>query len=244
MVDGKYVYCIVDFDQPAKLGSEGLFGNPTRVVVHKDIGAVVSPIVYAEMQPNIDSIISHQRVVEASRKLGTTLPVKFGVIFKTDEGVKALLVKQYANYRDKLTKLEGRDEFGVKVLFNKAGMEKIRSAIEETSPEIVKMRRSLEKTKEGRSYFTKLKISEAIKNEAYRKLDELSRNVHDDLVRNSERSSILKSEHQQIILNGAYLVMSGDGPEFLARAARLGKAYAEKGLIVHSSGPWAPYSFC
>ena len=37
---------------------------------------------------------------------------------------------------------------------------------------------------------------------------------------------------------------SGEGDAFLARASHLGKAYAEKGLVVHSSGPWAPYSFC
>jgi hypothetical protein len=132
----------------------------------------------------------------------------------------------------------------VKVLFNKAGMARIRSTIEETSPEVVKMRRSLEKTKEGKSYFTKLKMSEAIKNEAYRKLDELSRKVHEDLVRNSQEASILKSDHQQILLNAAYLVRREEGTDFLARATRLGKEYAEKGLIVHSSGPWAPYSFC
>jgi len=244
MADGRYVYCIVDRGEPAKLGDIGLHGNPASLINHKDIGAVVSPIPYAEMQANVDSILSHQRVVESSRKLGTTLPVKFGVIFKTEDGVRSLLVKQYDDYRKKLTKLSGMDEFGVKVLFNKAGMARIKSAIEETSPEIVKMRRSLEKTKEGKSYFTKLKMNEAIKNEAYRKLDELSRKVHEDLVRNSQEASILKSDHQQILLNAAYLVRREEGTDFLARATRLGKEYAEKGLIVHSSGPWAPYSFC
>ena len=65
---------------------------------------------------------------------------------------------------------------------------------------------SLEKTKEGKSYFTKLKMNEAIRSEAYRKMDELSREIHDDLVRNSQESSILKSEHEQIVLIAIELV--------------------------------------
>ena len=244
LTDGRYVYCVVDSAEATGLEDVGLLGRPAHVVGHKDIGAVVSLIPYAEIEASIDNILAHQRVVEASRKIGTTLPVKFGTIFKKEDGVASLLVKSYDDYRRKLTKLEGMDEFGVKVLFNKAGMAKVKSAVEQTSPEVVKMRRSLAKAGEGKSYFTKLKMNEAVRSEAYREMDRLSREIHEDLVQNSQESSILKSEHEQIVLNAAYLVRRGDGDAFLARAGRLGKEYAEKGVLVHSSGPWAPYSFC
>jgi Gas vesicle synthesis protein GvpL/GvpF len=244
MADGRYVYCIVDSAEHGVLEDVGLLGKPGHIVGHKDIGAVVSIVPYSEVEASIDNILAHQRMVEASRKIGTTLPVKFGTIFRKEDGVTTLLSKSYDDYRKKLTKLDGLDEFGVKVLFNKAGFAKVKSSVEETSPEVVKMRRSLAKAGEGKSYFTKLKMNEAIRSEAYRKMDELSREIHDDLVRNSEDSSILKSEHEQIVLNAAYLVRRGEGEAFLARASRLGKVFAEKGLLVHSSGPWAPYSFC
>ena len=244
MTEGRYVYCIVDSAEPEGLEDVGLLGKPARIMGHRDIGAVVSQVPYAEIEASIDNIIAHQRVVEASRKIGTTLPVKFGTIFKREDGVATLLTKSYDDYRKKLTKLEGMDEFGVKVLFNKAGLAKVKIGVERTSPEVVKMRRSLAKAGKGKSYFTKLKMDEAIRSEAYRKMDELSREIHDDLVRNSQETSVLKSEHEQIVLNAAYLVRREDGEAFLARAGRLGKEYAEKGLLVHSSGPWAPYSFC
>ena len=96
---------------------------------HRDIGAVVSQIPYVETEASIDNIVAHQRVVEASRKIGTTLPVKFGVIFKKEDGVASLLLKSYDDYRRRLTELEGMDEFGVKVLFNKAGLAKIKSLV-------------------------------------------------------------------------------------------------------------------
>jgi len=244
MAEGRYVYCIVDSDESTALGDIGLLGRPAYVLCHQEIGAVVSPIPYAEVEASIDNILGHQRVVESARKIGTTLPVKFGTIFRKEEGVTSLLTKSYEDYRKKLTKLEGLDEFGVKVLFNKAGLAKVKTDVERTSPEVVKMRRSLAKASEGKSYFTKLKMNEAIRSEAYRRMDELSREIHEDLVRDAQDSSILKSEHDQIVLNVAYLVRRRNGDEFLARAGRLGKQYAEKGLLVHSSGPWAPYSFC
>jgi hypothetical protein len=244
MADGRYVYCIVDTAEPTALEDVGVLGKPGHIVGHKDIGAVVSIVPYAEVEASIDNILAHQRMVEASRKVGTTLPVKFGTIFRKEDGVTTLLSTSYDTYRKKLAKLEGMDEFGVKVLFNKAGLAMVKTAVEKTSPEVVKMRRSLAKAGKGKSYFTKMKMDEAIRSEAYRKMDELSREIHDDLARNSQESSILKSEHEQIVLNAAYLVRRGDGEAFLARARHLGKEYAEKGLLVHSSGPWAPYSFC
>jgi hypothetical protein len=244
MADGRYVYCIVDSSEPEGLEDVGLLGKPAQVVGHKDIGAVVSLVPYSEVEASIDNILAHQRVVEASRKIGTTLPVKFGTIFRKEDGVVTLLSSSYEDYRKKLTKLDGMDEFGVKVLFNKAGLATIKADVERTSPEVVKMRRSLAKAGEGKSYFTKIKMNEAIRSEAYRKMDKLSREIHEDLVHNSQESTVLKSEHEQIVLNAAYLVKRGSGTEFLARASRLGKEYANKGLLVHSSGPWAPYSFC
>jgi hypothetical protein len=244
LTDGRYVYCIVDSAEPRGLGDIGLMGKPAFVVVHKDIGAVVSPVPYAELEASIDNILAHQRVVDASRKIGTSLPVKFGTILKKEDGVTSLLAKSYDDYRSKLEKMSGMDEFGVKVLFSKAGLAKVEGALRITSPEIVKMRRSLENSSQGKSYFTRLKMSEAIRAEAYRKIDELSREIHKELERSSHASSILKSDHEQIVLNAAYLVRRGEGDAFLALASRLGKEYAEKGLVVHSSGPWAPYSFC
>jgi hypothetical protein len=244
VIDGRYVYCIVDSSKPTQLGNIGLLSSPAYVLVHKDLGAVVSPIPYAEPQASIDNILAHQRVIESARKISTTLPVKFGTIFRKEDGVKTLLSRSYDDYRTKVTKLKGTNEFGVKVLFNKAGMVKMKSFVEKTSPEVLKMRKSLQKSTQGKSYFTRLKMTEAIRSETYKRLDALSSEIHKELSRNCEQSSLLRSEHEQIVLNAAYLVRSSESDAFLTRAADLGRKYAEKGLIVHSSGPWAPYSFC
>ena len=109
---GRYVYCIMNGGGKSQsFGKIGLENNEVYTIHHKDISAVVSKITFKEMQPDVDSIITHQKVVENSRNIGTTLPVRFGIMFKTDEGVKQLLVKSYDDFKSKMSKLHGNEEF-------------------------------------------------------------------------------------------------------------------------------------
>ncbi|TLX94007.1 MAG: hypothetical protein E6K93_00780 [Thaumarchaeota archaeon] len=84
MVDGRYVYCILEGRTKEEFGNIGLFDSNVYTISHNDISAVVSKIPLKEMQPNVDNIVAHQRVVEASRKIGTSLPIRFGIIVMTD----------------------------------------------------------------------------------------------------------------------------------------------------------------
>jgi hypothetical protein len=242
--EGLYLYCIVDPEEKEGIGESGLLGTSTYLAAYKDIGAVVSKIPYAELEPSLDNITAHQRVVERFRRNGTTLPVKFGVIFKKEEGVKTLLAKSYPEYREKLTKFRDKDEFGIKVLVKKDGMQKLRTTLGKTSPEVARLQKSVAKASEGRRYFLQIKLNEAIKNETYRQIDALSAKIHRELKTHAEDNSILKTEHAQIVLNAAYLVSRKDGAAFLEQVSRVRRQYEAGGLVIHSSGPWAPYSFC
>ncbi len=242
MVEGRYLYCITEATaDPAS--APGLSGRAPRVIAHKDIAAVVSDIPYAEPAPSLENIVAHENVVNAVRKESAVLPVKFGVIFRNEEGVKLLLGRSYESYRSKLDKFRGMDEYGVKVVLKTEGMKKLREGLTQTSKEIARMQRQASKAKAGRSYFLKLKMDEAVKAESFREIDKLGRQIHSELRRGARDSSLLKGEHEQIILNAAYLVKREDGPAFLEHAKKLGKGYASIGLMVHTSGPWAPYSF-
>jgi hypothetical protein len=231
-------------EQGAKPPSEvGLLERSCYSVPFRDIAAIISLIPYKEPEPSIENIVAHEKVVHAAREHGTTLPVKFGVIFRSEEGVKTLLSSSYADYRAKLDKFRGTDEFGVKVLLKSQGLQKLRENVAKTSKSISRMQEQVSRAKQGKSYFLKMKLDEAIKAASFKKIDELSHQIHEELSKDAEQSALLKVEHEQIILNAAYLVKKGDGQEFMKHARKLGQEYAPLGLIVHTSGPWAPYSF-
>lgn len=242
---GKYVYCIMDGGgQSQSFGKIGLENSEVYTIFHKDISAVVSKITFKEMSPDVDSIITHQKVVENSRSLGTTLPVRFGIMFKTDEGVKQLLVKSYKDFRSKMNKLHGKEEFGIKVIIEKEGMEKIRGTVTQNSSEVKKMKKEISKSGEGASYFIKMRMDESIKNETLRKIDEMTSQIHNELSSIVVDSAILKSDLQEIVLNTAYLIDKNDITKFNESIEKIKTQFKKHGLIVHQSGPWAPYSFC
>ena len=244
MIKGRYVYCILESEKKPDIGNIGLFDSNVYTVNHKDLNAIISAIPFKETQANVDNIIAHQRVVEASRKIGTTLPVRFGVIIKTEEGVKNLLVKSYRDFRLKISKFKDKDEFGVKVIFDKNNIKKTKKTIHDTSEEVKKIKEEMTNAGDGTAYFLKMKMDEAIKNETLRKIDRLSGEIHSDLARSADDSRLLKTDIDQVVLNVAYLVKKEDHESFNLKLKKLEEKYKKDNLTFHLSGPWAPYSFC
>ena len=244
MTEGRYLYCILDGAETRNLGKVGIQGGEVRVLPYESVGAVISPVPFSEIESNLGNILVHQKVVDLARGIGTTLPVRFGIIFKTEEGVKKMLSKSYEGYRTKLHKLKDRDEFGVKVILNDSGLKRIRESVEADSEEVVGTRKKLPKSGRGTSYLLRLKMEEAIKNQLYKKIEDLSQQIYTRLGAPADERTVLKSDHEQIILNAAYLINRREVERFQKEVEAVRKDFGGEGLIVHTSGPWAPYSFC
>lgn len=245
--EGRYVYCIMDCEEnspPMQLGNTGIGENPVYTIGHKDICAVVSTIPFKEMESSMNDIVAHQRVVEAARERGTVLPVRFGVILKNEEGVKKLLASSYKDYSKKISTLHGKDEIGIKVLIDKSSLKKIQESAEEQSAEIKKIKAEMSSAKPGTTYFLKLRLQDAVKNETLRRIDQLVGEINRTLTSAAEDSRTLKNDVSEIILNAAYLVDRSRTQDFDAKLKDLRNKYESSGLTLHRSGPWAPYSFC
>jgi len=242
--DGRYVYCIMEGGENQNLGSIGLFGNEVYTINHNDISAVVSKAPFKEMKPDVDSIIAHQRVVEASKNVTTTLPVRFGILFKSEQGVKKLLTKSYNDFKSKINKLKDKEEFGIKLILEKENIRKIQKQVIDKSEEVKKIKSEISESGKGTAYFLNMRMDEAIKNEVLRKVEELGGEVHRELVSCSIDSCFLKADLEDVILNAAYLVNKSEIKKFSDKLEKLKKMYGTHGLILHQSGPWAPYSFC
>jgi len=244
MVDGRYIYCIAEGEEHRSFGNIGVSNSEAYTVNYKDISAVISNIPFIEILPNVDNITEHQRVINASRNVAATIPVRFGTIFKNGEGVRKLLVKSYRDFKTKLAKLKDKDEFGVKVILDMERTTKIRRDVENSSDEVKKMKDEVSTASEGSAYFLKMKMRDAIRNETLKQIDKISGKIHQELSEVAEDSCLLKPDLDQIILNSAYLVSKKKHDQFIAKFINTKKKYETKGLTIHMSGPWAPYSFC
>ncbi|TBR11030.1 MAG: GvpL/GvpF family gas vesicle protein [Candidatus Nitrosotenuis sp.] len=243
MTDGRYVYCIIENNSSADLGNIGLYDGLVYQIHFKDISALVSTIPFKEIHPSVNEINSHQHVVESSRAKWTTLPVRFGTVFKTDDGVKQFLTRSYKELQSKIAKFKDKEEYGLKVIIDKNDLQKLDLKISENK-EIKKIKEELESAGEGTSYFLKMKMDEAIRTEMLKKVDEIGGDIHAQLSKVSATSCTLRSELAEIMLNSSYLIDRNEKEKFDSQVHKIKKKYEPIGITLHVSGPWAPYSFC
>ena len=238
MTDGRYIYCISEMGEDRDLNAVGILGRPVFFIGFKDIGAYVSIVPYEELKTDIEVIESHQHVVERSREKVATLPVKFGVIFKTDEGVRSLLAKSYEEYRAKLSKFRNKDEFGLKVLITKQSTDSTKKE------EMVKASGNRSKVGEGAAYFQKLRDEEAKRANELKIWDGIRGEIKERLSEHAVQQTVLNSDLPQILLNAAYLVDRKKKDAFFNSIEQVRSRFEHSGVAIHMSGPWAPYSFC
>ena len=252
---GLYIYCVMNKTDTKGLKAKkskpedlGIRNQQIYEIGYRDLSAVVSNFPLEQLKANMDDVIAHQKVVENMRKKAgiTILPVRFGTILKNQEEVVNLLSKSYNEYKSKLSKLSGKDEFGLKVLITNTTREKLQELVEAESKEIKKMKdniSSLSANSSGSTYLLKLNLEDAIKNGISKKIEKLANEIHQQFVQISEESNLLKADIEQLILNAAYLVNQNSATVFKSKFQELKQAYGSVGLIFHMSGPWAPYSF-
>lgn len=243
MTNGVYLYCIIDADNAPGLGSIGLYGGEVHTLAFKDLSAVISEMPFKEIHPGVDEINTHQKVVDQSRERWVTLPVRFGTLFKNSEGLRQYMIKSYKELRPKITKFKNKDEYGVKVIFDSNDLSKLKMNTDRNS-EIRKIKKEITSAGEGTSYFLKLRMDEAMRMEALRKIDEIRGDIHRRLSEVADSSSVLRSDLAQIIMNSSYLIDRRKKDAFDLQVNRMREKYEAYGIMVHSSGPWAPYSFC
>jgi hypothetical protein len=243
MIEGKYLYCILEGAQNHHFNEVGLLGKQVHTIPYKDISAVLSNASFKEMKPDVETITSHQRVIEESRMHGTTLPARFGTMFKSNYSVKNMLTKTYKDLKSKITYLKDKDEFGIKIMIDRSDLNKLK-LVSQDNPEIKKIKKEIASSGKGTAYFLKMKMDEAVRNETYKRIDQLSGQIHRELAGTVQQNCLLKTDFDQIILNAAYLVNRDDITKFRRKLDDLKEKHEKNGLIFHMSGPWAPYSFC
>jgi len=246
VTEGRYLYCVADTTDQKEIRLPGLRGNKVYLASFKDISAVISAVPFREMSTNVEDLMAHQEVVAEVRKSATVLPIRFGVILRNDENVVRLLSNSYQEYRNKLSKFRGKDEFGIKMLLGKENRTAIEKMAIEQSEEIKSLREQIAAAGgRGASYFLRMKLDDAKKNQTYRVIDSLVSEVNAKLKAASEEQSLLKSDLAQIIFNASYLVGSENAEKFKSVVSELQESYRSSyGIEIHLSGPWAPYSFC
>jgi hypothetical protein len=236
---GKYVYCIIQTDEPLRFGPIGLGADPAEVqtVHYKDIAAVVSDTPIEVPDATRENVLAHERVNESVMRTHTVIPMSFGTVFKTRDDIVELLRGAYDAFIDVLAKMQDKLEFGLKLLWDRD------VAIREVEKEDEEVRRlkSEISSQKGSTYFARMQygrlLDSALQARSERYVNEIFAQLRDVSVASRANKPI----GDRMIMNAAFLVSRDQEAAFDARVKELGARYDK--LTFRYTGPWPPYNF-
>lgn len=250
-VDALYVYGVVPGGTPAEVfaGVIGLGAGPVRLIEVDGVTAIASAVPLAEfdtdaLERNLKDgawlerqVQSHNRVLAAAVGKATVLPLRFGAIYRGDDHVRAMLIER-TELAARLTRLEGLLELGVKAVLD---------------PEALRARLSASRGVDagegaGRAYMLRRRLERELDKELRAFAGSCAEASHERLSAAAVEARANPVQAPEVaggemILNGAYLVQSGQ-EEQLRRAVReLEERFAADAVTYELTGPWPPYNF-
>jgi hypothetical protein len=106
---GFYVYCIVTSTAPKEYGKIGVKDDSlVYTVPYKEVAAVISQITGESFEKTDANVLAHQRVVHRVFEQQMGVPVKFGTILESEDGVRRTLEEGYGDFRKQLSELTSK----------------------------------------------------------------------------------------------------------------------------------------
>lgn len=242
--EGKYIYAIIEADEPQEFGNLGIGGRGDKVCTacYKDLAAVVSSSPVIEYSVSRDTTLAHQRVLEKAMEKFTILPVRFGTIAKREEDIEEKVLKaRYQEFRKLLGEMKDKVELGVRAIWT--NMEAIFAELVAENPPIRRLKRQiLKETSLQRAYAGKIKIGEMVAEALGRKKEREAEKILAVLRPLSVDAKIIKGYGDRNLLNAAFLVEKTKGKEFDRKIEELEKEQGER-IKLKYFGPVPPYNF-
>jgi hypothetical protein len=236
---GRYVYCIIRANAPLKFGTIGMDEQWPAVytVNYKDLAAVVSDVPITPLDSTRENVLAHERVNETVMRDYTVIPMSFGTIFKTPDDIVELLKSAYEAFADVLDKMEGKLEFGLKVLWDR---DEIVRVIEQEDEDIHRLKKEISSQK-GSTYFARMQygrmIDNALQQRSERYVTEFLQRLRDVSV----ASRVNRAIGDKMIMNVAFLVQRDQEDAFDRRIKEIASQFDK--LTFRYTGPWPPYNF-
>ena len=246
-----WAYGIVPAKAAPPVHVAGVAGGAVHAVADGELAALVSPVPRdqfdaAPLRTNLNELTwlekvarEHEAVLEDVFPDTTIVPLRLCTIFDDADGTRRMLEREHDALSRALARLEGRQEWGVKLLVEGSRLAAAAAPAgdqakgEGGAAYLARRRRERETREEARSLAAQL-VDE---------VDGALRAHVLDAVRLRPQNRELSGHTGDMLLNGAYLVEADDVEALRATAAELQERYAGYGAQLVVTGPWPPYNF-
>lgn len=121
--EGSYVYCIIPWhgnDRKLSFGDIDIEGSgEVYAIPCGNIAAIVSNSPFKEYVLTEDNVYTHDQVIKRVMEEYPVLPMAFGMVFKNEKVLQGVLERVHDDLKRVLKEVEGKVEFGVKVILPK-----------------------------------------------------------------------------------------------------------------------------
>ncbi|QKW11242.1 GvpL/GvpF family gas vesicle protein [Streptomyces sp. NA04227] len=185
---------------------------------------------------------THHAVVCAVARCAATLPLPLATVYHGDDRAVAALTSDQARFHAALDRVEGREEWGVKVHTVPGAALATASAADQGSvaPAAGSGRAYLDLVR-GRQRARQQRREASL--QAARAVDLTLRDLSVATRRLRTHGSEATGPDRTQLLNAAYLVTRGRGDQLAAAVDRLRREPHLEGVEIDVSGPWPAYSF-
>jgi gas vesicle protein GvpL/GvpF len=182
--------------------------------------------------------VAHEQMVEHAARLGTAVPMKLFTLFSSDARARAALGRSQARLRAVLRRIEGRQEWGVRVSVDEdtarsRARERAGQAAAGLSAGAQFLTRKRQEHKEVRDI---VDLGRTAADEVFAKAA-----VHADETR--RRSSSGAEPGLRLLLDAAFLVPARREDAFRSAVRAQAERLAAHGYRVVLTGPWPAYNF-
>lgn len=239
--EGKYVYCIIECDQPRSFGPMGIGGRGDEVytIHHGGLAAVVSDTPMVVYDPTRENALTHEHVNETVMQEFTVIPMSFGTVFRTEDDVIEFMKDTSDALTDVLRKMRDKIEFGLKVNWDP---ETVLKRVEAENDEIARLKQEIMSNRATSTYFARMQLGRLVERAMSEKSEAYVREIYDHLRECAIASRHNKPIGDKMILNAAFLVERDKADQLDERIQEIAQKY-EGTLRFLYTGPWPPYNF-
>ena len=254
-----WAYGVIRAGAPVPAG-EGVAGGPIERVDADGVAALVSRVPLAEfgeapLRHNLNELPwlervarAHEAVLELALTGATIAPLRLCTIYDDAERVRAMLEEGRERFLGALDALEGRQEWGLKLLLDPARVrDEARRRLPDADTEAAAQAGG---RGEGADYMLRRRHERRIAEAADALAGEIARQVHArvqdwavDAVTRPAQNRDLSGYEGQMALNAAYLVEADRVDGLRELVAELQAHHRAVGATIELTGPWPPYNF-
>jgi len=185
---------------------------------------------------------AHEAVLHQIANRSTVIPMRMCTVYRTEGGVREMLRREAGALREALEHLEGKTEWGVKVLADAT------ATIGDRDDATDGLTTAAEGS--GAAYMDRKRREREDAERAAERVEQACAEIHEALCALASDALLAPPQRPEahglageMVLNGVYLVRDEDQAEFHECIDALTLQYGALGLTLERTGPWPGYNF-